>query len=85
MFLFYLTKLLQFMLLPPGIFIILLVTLRKYKKFFYITITLLYLISTKFIANSLIYPLEKNYFYSKNIDANAVVILVVATIKKFQF
>ena len=72
------SKLFTYLFLPPGIFIIILLIAgflaKKLKWLFFISALFLYLISTKFIANLLLYPLEHN-FKKDNITPKAVVVL----------
>lgn len=75
MFSFYITKIIQYMLLPPGIFILLFVIVKRYKKVLIGLSILFYLLSCKFIAYKLINPLEKEYRKSATINANSVVVL----------
>jgi uncharacterized SAM-binding protein YcdF (DUF218 family) len=65
-------------LLPPGIFIIILflasIVAKRFKWLFFVSAILLFALSTKFISNLLIYPLEK-FSHKDNITPKAVVIL----------
>jgi len=65
-------------MLPPGIFIIILFLAsfyaKKFKKFFLLSALFLWALSTKFISNLLIYPLENN-FSRDDINPKAVVVL----------
>jgi len=63
------------MLLPPGVFILLFLIFKKYRKIFFILIIIFWLISTEFVANKLLEPLEKDYSKSSTIKAQAVVVL----------
>ncbi|GAX87163.1 conserved hypothetical protein [Lebetimonas natsushimae] len=75
---FVISKLFTYLLLPPGIFIIILIIAgiyaKKLKWLFYISALTLYLLSNKFFANILLYPLEHNYYKDK-ITPKAVVVL----------
>jgi uncharacterized SAM-binding protein YcdF (DUF218 family) len=75
---FVISKLFTYLCLPPGIFIIILILAgifaKKLKWLFYISALTLYLLSNKFIANLLLYPLEHNYYKDKTIP-KAVVVL----------
>ena len=75
---FLISKFFTYLFLPPGIFIIILLIAgflaKKLKWLFFISALFLYLISTKFIANLLLYPLEHN-FKKDNITPKAVVVL----------
>jgi uncharacterized SAM-binding protein YcdF (DUF218 family) len=75
---FVISKLFTYLILPPGIFIIILIIAgiyaKKLKWLFYLSALTLYLLSNKFISNLLIYPLEHNY-YKDNITSKAVVVL----------
>ena len=72
------SKLFTYLFLPPGIFILILILAgifaKKLKWLFFISALVLYLISNKFIANLLLYPLE-NIKYKDNISPKAVVVL----------
>ncbi|GAB6073956.1 YdcF family protein [Nautilia lithotrophica] len=72
------SKLFTYIFLPPGIFVIILFLAgfyaKKVKFIFFSAAVLLWAISTKFIANALLYPLERN-FKSDNITPSAVVVL----------
>ena len=72
------SKLFTYLLLPPGIFILILISAgiyaKKFKKFFYFSALILYLLSNKFVANMLLFPLE-NIHYKDNITPKAVVVL----------
>lgn len=72
---FIISKLFTYLILPPGIFIIILIIAgifaKKLKWLFYISALTLYLLSNKFVSNMLIYPLEHNY-YKDNIKPKAV-------------
>ena len=72
------SKLFTYLILPPGIFIIILIIAtifaKKLKWLFAISALLLYLLSNKFIANMLLLPLEK-ITYKDNITPKAVVVL----------
>ena len=72
------SKLFTFLFLPPGIFIIILFLAaffaKRAKFIFLFAAMLLWAISTKFIANLLLYPLEY-ITYKDNIKPNAVVVL----------
>jgi uncharacterized SAM-binding protein YcdF (DUF218 family) len=75
---FIISKLFTYLVLPPGIFIIILIIAgifaKKLKWLFYLSALTLYLLSNKFISNMLIYPLEHNY-YKDNITPKAVIVL----------
>jgi len=72
------SKLFTYIFLPPGIFIIILFLsaffAKRAKFIILLSAVLLWAISTKFIANLLLYPLEHTK-YKDNIQPNAVVIL----------
>jgi uncharacterized SAM-binding protein YcdF (DUF218 family) len=72
------SKLFTYICLPPGIFVIILFLAgfyaKKAKFLFFSAAVLLWAISTKFIANALIYPLEHN-FKSDKTTPQAVVVL----------
>jgi len=72
------SKLFTYLILPPGIFIIILILAgiyaKKFKWLFFISALTLYLLSNKFISNLLLYPLE-NITYKNNIKPKAVVVL----------
>jgi uncharacterized SAM-binding protein YcdF (DUF218 family) len=72
------SKLFTYICLPPGIFIIILFLAaffaKRAKFIFLLSAVLLWAISTKFIANLLLYPLE-HITYKDNIKPNAVVVL----------
>ena len=72
------SKLFTYIFLPPGIFILILIFAgifaKKFKWLFFISALFLYLLSNKFIANLLLYPLE-NIHYKDNITPKAVVVL----------
>ena len=72
------SKLFTYLILPPGIFILILIFAgifaKKFKWLFFISALSLYLLSNKFIANMLIYPLE-DINYKDNITPKAVVVL----------
>ncbi len=72
------SKLFAYLFLPPGIFIIILILAgifaKRFKWLFYLSALMLYLISTKFIANMLLFPLE-NIHYKNNISPKAIVVL----------
>jgi len=72
---FYIVKFVQYMLLPPGIFILLFVILQRFKKLLIALSILFWLLSSKFIAYKLINPLEEGYRKSATINANSVVVL----------
>jgi uncharacterized SAM-binding protein YcdF (DUF218 family) len=75
---FVVSKLFTYLFLPPGIFIIILIFAgifaKKLKWLFYISALTLYLLSNKFVANLLLYPLEHNY-KKDYIKPKAVVVL----------
>ncbi len=75
---FIISKLFTYLFLPPGIFIIILFLAafyaKKRKYIFFLAGVLLWAISTKFIANALLYPLEHG-FKSENIKPSAIVVL----------
>ena len=75
---FIVSKLFTYLCLPPGIFVIILflaaIYAKKAKIIFFSAAVLLWAISTKFIANALLYPLEHN-FQTDKIIPNAVVVL----------
>jgi len=72
------SKLFDYIILPPGIFIIILFLAsfyaKKFKKLFLLSALLLWALSNKFVSNLLIYPL-KNKFSKDNITPKAVVVL----------
>jgi len=63
------------MILPPGVFILLFLLFRKYRKIFFILLALFWLFSTEYIADRLLEPLEREYIKSSTIKAEAVVLL----------
>jgi uncharacterized SAM-binding protein YcdF (DUF218 family) len=72
------SKIFTYLLLPPGIFIILLIlaSFKKFKYLFLISGLLFYFISTDYEANLLNKPLEKDYYkIPKNISCKSVVVL----------
>ncbi|WP_458701670.1 YdcF family protein [Sulfurospirillum sp. 1307] len=75
------SKLFTFLILPPGIFIILLflasVYAKKFKKTLFLSAILFYALSNSYVADFLLLPLEKPFYKIKNIKqkADAVVIL----------
>jgi len=75
---FIISKLFTYIFLPPGIFVIILflaaIYAKKAKIIFFSAAVLLWAISTKFVCNSLLYPLEHN-FKTDNITPSAVVVL----------
>ncbi|ACM92072.1 conserved hypothetical protein [Nautilia profundicola AmH] len=75
---FIISKLFTYILLPPGIFVIILflaaIFAKKAKIVFFSAAVLLWAISTKFVANALLYPLEHGY-KSDTITPSAVVVL----------
>lgn len=75
---FIISKLFTYLFLPPGIFIIILIFAgifaKKLKWLFYISALTLYLLSNKFAANLLLYPLEHNY-NKDYIKPKAIVVL----------
>jgi uncharacterized SAM-binding protein YcdF (DUF218 family) len=75
---FIISKLFTYLCLPPGIFVIILFLAgfyaKKAKYIFFSAAVLLWAISTKFVANLLLYPLERN-FQSDSIKPKAVVVL----------
>ena len=75
---FIIAKLFTYLFLPPGIFVIILFLAgfyaKKAKFIFFSAGVLLWAISTKFVANALLYPLEHN-FKKDNITPSAVVVL----------
>ena len=72
------SKLFTYLILPPGIFIIILFLAsfyaKKFKKLFFFSALLLFALSNKFVSNLLIYPLENN-FLKDDITPKAVVVL----------
>jgi uncharacterized SAM-binding protein YcdF (DUF218 family) len=72
------SKLFTYICLPPGIFIIILFLAaffaKRAKILFFLAAVLLWAISTKFVANLLLYPLE-HITYKENIKPTAVVVL----------
>jgi len=75
---FVISKLFTYIFLPPGIFVIILFLAafyaKKFKVIFFSAAVFLWAISTKFVANALLYPLEHNY-KSDSITPCAVVVL----------
>jgi len=75
---FIISKLFTYLFLPPGIFILILLfagfMAKRFKWLFFLSALFLYLISTKFVANLLLYPLENN-LRKDNITPKAVVVL----------
>ncbi len=75
---FVVSKLFTYLILPPGIFVIILFLAgflaKKFKFIFFLSGFLLWAISTKFVMNLLVYPLEHNY-KKDNIQPVAVVVL----------
>jgi uncharacterized SAM-binding protein YcdF (DUF218 family) len=75
---FVISKLFTYIFLPPGIFVIILFLAgfyaKKVKIIFFSAAVLLWALSTKFVANALLYPLEHN-FKSDNTTPAAVVVL----------
>lgn len=72
------SKLFTYLILPPGIFIILLIlaAFKKFKYLFLISGLFFYFISTNYGANLLNKPLENNYYKTqKNITCKSVVVL----------
>jgi len=71
-------KLFTAFLLPPGIFVIILIIAgflaKKFKSLFFLSAAFLFLISIKPVSNILISPLE-NFSRSENITPKAVVVL----------
>ncbi len=74
---FVISKLFTYFFLPPGIFILTLFLtaflVKKARVFFFTIAIFFYLLSTKFIANALLAPLEQ----IKNKDGNASVVVVL--------
>ncbi|WP_456470693.1 YdcF family protein [Caminibacter sp.] len=75
---FIVSKLFTYLCLPPGIFVIILFLAgfyaKKAKIIFFSAAVLLWAISTKFVSNLLLYPLEHN-FKADNITPSSVVVL----------
>ena len=75
---FIISKLFTYLCLPPGIFVVILFLAAFYAKkarfIFFSAGMLLWALSSKFVANFLLYPLEHNY-KSDNITPTAVVVL----------
>jgi len=75
---YYIAKLFNAFFLPPGIFVIILflaaIYSKKAKTLFFLSALLLWGISTKFVSNLLVYPLESGYKLD-NISPQAVVVL----------
>jgi uncharacterized SAM-binding protein YcdF (DUF218 family) len=75
------SKFFTFLLLPPGIFIILFFVAafyaKKYKAVFVFFALCFYLLSNTLVSNFLLEPLEKPYnkIFTKNTQADAVIIL----------
>jgi len=73
-----LSKLFTALFLPPGIFVIILFLAgffaKKAKYIFFSAAVLLWALSSKFVANMLLYPLEHNYI-QENTTPSAVVVL----------
>lgn len=77
---YYLTKIIYSFILLPGIVIIIFFAsalfARKFRKFFLLSATLFYLLSTQAVGNLLIAPLEAPFNQPpQKIDADAVVVL----------
>jgi len=72
---FYLTKIIQMLLLPPGIFIVFIIIFKKKKNILIFIAIVLYLLSTKYIAFKLIAPLENPYINIKNKKLDIVLLL----------
>ena len=72
------SKLFTYLILPPGIFIIVLlfagIMAKKFKWLFFTSAFILYALSNNFVANMLLKPLE-NITYKDNITPKAVVVL----------
>ncbi|MFK5881773.1 MAG: YdcF family protein [Sulfurospirillum sp.] len=75
------SKLFTYLILPPGIFILLFFLAafyaKKFKRFFIFCAFCFYLLSNTIVANFLLQPLEKPYEkgFSKDVQANGVVVL----------
>ena len=71
------SKLFNYIFLPPGIFIMIFFIAsfyaKKFRKFFLLSALLFWAISNKFVSNLLIYPLE-NGFLKDDITPKAVVV-----------
>lgn len=85
-FFYIVSKLFTYLILPPGIFIVILfaasIYAKRYKKFFLFSAIVFYLLSNTVISNILLSPLEKPYAKPSNIkDADMVVVLGGGRIK----
>jgi len=79
---FFIKKLITFFILPPGLFISVLLIIaylgRKVKSVFYISLAsaiLLYLISIEPVKDKLLQPLESSYTQPKIVDGDVIVVL----------
>ena len=85
-FFYIISKLFTYLVLPPGIFIVILFTAsiyaKRYKRFFLFSAVAFYLLSNNIVSNLLLSPLEKPYAKPPNIkDADMVVVLGGGRIK----
>ncbi len=86
-FFYIISKLFNYLFLPPGVFIIILLCasffVKKFKWFFIICAFVFYLLSNTFISDLLLYPLESPYIKQNQIfkKADAVVVLGGGKIK----
>ncbi len=72
---FIFSKIVQSFLLPPGIFILLIIIFRKNKKILILISILIGLLSSNFIAYKFLEPLEDNYRQKSNEKFDLVVVL----------
>ena len=72
---FILTKIIQNLILPPGIFIIFIVIFRNYKKLLLIVALFLYLFSMQIVAFKLLEPLEEPYRKTSTKEFDIVLLL----------
>jgi len=80
-FFYIISKLFTYLILPPGIFIVIsllaLFFIKRFKWFFACCALAFYLLSNTYVSNALLYPLEKPYnIHNENFkDVDAVVVL----------
>ena len=72
---FFLSKIIQSFILPPGIIVVLIYIFRSYKKIIIFISLILWLLSTQFIAFRLLEPLEEPYRVQNNKSFDAVALL----------
>ena len=72
---FIFTKIIQYFILPPGIFTLLLPLLKGFKKAIVILVITLYLLSTQFVAFKLLEPLESPYRTTQYKSFDAIALL----------